>query len=225
MSTSTGAIALAVALLTSTLERTSGARVRDPAALGWARAGAASFGPCAAEELRGVAEKLPLSAEMWEFYTCAGPLQRVQVPPEVTLMPGRELVAYQSGYRWHGADGMRLGEAWPDSWIAIGDSAADPFIADTAMPGTPVGIAVHGTGAWEPFWVAPTLADFVRLLACYTEIRHRYDGSGPVDDDGEEAFEAWLAAWPTAYEGQLVDLLRTHAPAVDADAYLEYLRI
>jgi len=83
-----------------------------------------------------------MPAELWSLYSSAGPLDRIDIPAPlgaITFAAGRDLVPYQSGYRWHGNDGHRL-EEWPDSWIVIADHSADPFVADTASPGTPVGV-------------------------------------------------------------------------------------
>ncbi|MFF1648611.1 hypothetical protein [Streptomyces sp. NPDC058240] len=179
----------------------------------------ARFGRCPAADLQTVARDLPLSAELGSLYGTSGPLDTVNIPAplgEITLTPGRDLVSYQSGYRWHGNDRHRLNE-WPDEWVVIADHSGDPFIADTAVPGTRVGIAVHGTGSWKPFWVAPTPADFVMLLACFTQayVVEHLNGPGGEEDDYE--------SWPPAYHDQLAALLRGRAPEVDATAFLKYL--
>jgi hypothetical protein len=106
--------------------------------------------------------------------------------------------------------------------VVIADHSADPFIADTATAGTRVGIAIHGAGSWKPYWVAPTLADFVTLLTCFTEtyvveayVVERANRSDDDEDDHE--------IWPPAYHERLAALLRDHAPGVDAAAFLDYL--
>jgi hypothetical protein len=127
-----------------------------------------------------------------------------------------DLVAYQSGYRWHGHDGRRLDE-WPAAWVVVADQAGDPFVADTGVAGARVGVALHGTGSWRPYWVAPTLADFLTLLACFVRayVVERLSQPGGEDEDDE--------TWPPAYHERFGLLLRQHAPAVDATAFLEYL--
>ena len=139
---------------------------------------------------------------MWSLYRVAGPLDT----------PGRDLTHYQSCYRRHGHDGHRL-----DEWVVIADHSADPFIADSATAGTRVGIAIHGAGSWKPYWVAPTPADFVTLLTCFTEA---YVVERANRSDDEDDYEIW----PPAYHERLAALLRDHAPGVDAAAFLDYLR-
>ncbi|MDV9194219.1 SMI1/KNR4 family protein [Streptomyces sp. Wh19] len=179
----------------------------------------ARFGRCPAADLQTVARNLPLPAELLSLYGTYGPLGTVDVPAplgSMTLTPARDLVSYQSGYRRHSNQGHRLNE-WPDEWVVIADHSGDPFIADTAVPGTRVGIAVHGTGSWRPFWVAPTPADFVMLLACFTEsyVVEYLNGPGGDEDDEESR--------PPAYHDRLAALLRDRAPAVDAVEFLKYL--
>ncbi|GAA1222936.1 hypothetical protein GCM10009665_11470 [Kitasatospora nipponensis] len=162
----------------------------------------AEFGPCPAADLRTAARDLPLSPELVNLYATFGPLDPVHIPAPlggITLVPARDLVSRQSCYRWHGTGGHRL-EGWPDAWVVITDHSGDPFIADTAAPGTRVGIAVHGTGSWRPFWVAPTPADFLVLLACLTQayaVEH-LGRSGEAEGDDDESWPPGSpSSWPT----------------------------
>ncbi len=95
--------------------------------------------------------------------------------------------------------------------------SGDPFIADTAVPGTRVGIAIHGTGSWKPFWIAPTLADFLILLACLTQAYVVEHLNRPSEDEDDNE------SWPPTYHDRLAALLSDHAPGVDATAFLNYL--
>lgn len=179
----------------------------------------AGFGPCPAADLQTVTRDLPLSGELRNLYGTSGPLDTVNIPAPlggITLAPARDLVSYQSCYRWHGNDGHRLNE-WPDEWVVIANHSGDPFIADTAVPGTRVGIAIHGTGSWKPFWIAPTPADFLMLLACLTQayVVEHLNRPGEDEDDDE--------SWPPTYHDRLAALLSDHAPGVDATAFLNYL--
>ncbi|MEU9619030.1 SMI1/KNR4 family protein [Streptomyces sp. NPDC048155] len=180
-----------------------------------------TFGPCLAADLEAVARDLPVSPELRSLYGTSGPLDTLDIPAPlggIILTPARGLVPYQSGYRWHGNDGHRM-VGWPDEWVVIADHSGDPFVADTAAPGTRVGIAMHGTGSWRPFWVAPTVADFVLLLACFTQayVVEYLNRPDDAEDEGEDE------SWPPAYHARVAALLRDRAPAVDATALLDYL--
>ncbi|MGC0419317.1 hypothetical protein [Embleya sp. AB8] len=185
----------------------------------------ASFGPGPVAELRDVARELAFSAELRDLYATAGPVHRVHIPAPlggITLTPGRELAAYQSGYRTNGNDGRRQA-GWPDSWVVVADHSADPFIADTGTPGTPVGIAMHGSGSWRPYWVARTPTDFLGLLACFTQAYVVEYLNGPDDDAGASADADADEIRPPAYHDRLAALLHASEPGVDVAAFLDYL--
>lgn len=207
MATPQAALDQAIACLVETLEHAGvGAR----------------FGSCSLADLQAVARELPMPAELWSLYSSAGPLDRIDIPAPlgaITFAAGRDLVPYQSGYRWHGNDKHRL-EEWPDSWVVVADHSADPFVADTASPGTPVGVAIHGAGQWRPFWIAPTPTAFITLLACFTQA-YVIEHLNHVDDDDDD--QSGDESWPPAYHGRLASLLAEHAPEVDASAFLDYL--
>jgi hypothetical protein len=182
----------------------------------------AEFGPYPGMDIEVAARDVPVSAEMRAFYGTTGPLCQLDIPAPlgaITFVPGRDLVAHQYGYRWDARDGQRL-DAWPAAWVVLADHAGDPFIADTAIPGTPVGIAIHGVGQWTPYWVAPTLADFIALLACFVQayvVEYHHRGNRDEDHDDPDLM------WPPAYHQRIDALLRERAPAVDAAAFTEYL--
>ncbi|MFC9625469.1 hypothetical protein ACFTXM_37765 [Streptomyces sp. NPDC056930] len=122
----------------------------------------------------------------------------------------------QYGYRWRGDDGHRL-DGWPEEWGVIASRAADPFVADTSVPGTRVGIAIHGAGSWKPFWVAPTPTDFMMLLACFTQAYVVECLNRPDSDEAEDESR------PPACHNRVAVLLRDRAPEVDAAAFLGHL--
>jgi hypothetical protein len=69
-----------------------------------------------------------------------------------------------------------FGESWSSDWLVIGDVGGDPVIADTALPGTPISLAMHGAGIWRPMTVAPTPASFLAAVAAWLRVLLAYDG-------------------------------------------------
>lgn len=53
--------------------------------------------------------------------------------------------------------------AWQDNWLVIADANADPFILDTQTG--KILFAMHGTGSWDPYELAPDLPTLVAALA------------------------------------------------------------
>tara|TARA_Y100000296_G_scaffold79328_1_gene103093 strand:+ start:1664 stop:2152 length:489 start_codon:yes stop_codon:yes gene_type:complete len=75
-----------------------------------------------------------------------------------------QIIDYQMGYRWEGGSGKRLA-GWPDNWVVIGHSNADPLIYDT-LSGS-VNFARHGAGSW----IANRLfSDLQMMLECIQEL-------------------------------------------------------
>ncbi len=88
---------------------------------------------------------------------------------DLRLYSPAELVEWQEGYRWHALTGAALPD-WDPHWIVIGDASGDPVIARTDAPGTPVYMAVHGIGAWEPYPMSPDLATYLMALGLWIEV-------------------------------------------------------
>jgi hypothetical protein len=84
--------------------------------------------------------------------------------------------------------GYRAGNG-QDTSLAIGDSSADPVIANTAEVGTPIAFAIHGIGEWQPRWVAPTLATFLGALCDWVSVLYgQFDGE-MLDEELDFAVE------------------------------------
>jgi hypothetical protein len=175
------------------------------------------FRPGNADDLRRAAGVLSLSPELTEFYAAAGAGLPEHIPAplgEISLFPIAKLVDAQAGYRWNARTRVPL-DGWPSTWVVVAGQEGDPFIADTGAPGTPVGVAVHGSGTWQPRWIAPTFRDFLDLLTAFT-YGHVVDYLAGDDDQ---------AADDMAYLATVEDRLRSIAPDVDAEAFLAYLSI
>jgi hypothetical protein len=89
------------------------------------------------------------SDELVELWALADPRDvRVPFSPEEL-----ELFAVQHVARRH--EGY-AGPGWDPAWVVIsGGVSGDPVIGDTSRPGTPVMVALRGTGSWRPRDVAP----------------------------------------------------------------------
>lgn len=117
-----------------------------------------------------------LSPELVSFYETRAPRNcELEFSPEqLRLYSPDELDERQRGYR--------AGD-WQDPWLAIGDSSADPVIANTAEEGTPIALAIHGIGEWRARWVAPTLATFLGALSDWVVVLYGQFGGEMLDED------------------------------------------
>jgi hypothetical protein len=130
------------------------------------------FGPAPSRVLDRISEGLPLSDDLRSFYEQCGPVATVPIPWTIewlTIISADALLDAQRGYRWVGRDSVP-DAAWRNSWIVIAQHSGDPFIADCTSPGTPVLIAPHGTGSWEPVRVAPSLTSFFAVLTAFFDV-------------------------------------------------------
>ena len=123
----------------------------------------------ASSVLEAVGVQAPSSPELVEFWSQATPL-RVSVPfapnPLDLYHPG-QLAERIAGY---------VDESWSSDWLVVGDVGGDPVIAHTAVPGTPISLAMHGAGSWRPITVAPTPASFLAAVAAWLRVLQTYDG-------------------------------------------------
>ena len=182
------------------------------------RAGIAHcFRPGDHDDVSRAVDLLPLSPELTEFYATAGAGLPEHIPAplgEISVFPIAKLVEAQGGYRWNAQTGEPL-HGWLGAWVVVAAQEGDPFIADTGTPGTPVGVAVHGSGTWQPHWVAPTFRDFLALLTAFT-YGYVVDYLGADDDQATDDM-----AYLTIVKARLHEI----APAAGADAFLTYLSI
>jgi hypothetical protein len=157
----------------------------------------ADFERLSTAEVAALAASLPLSPELVSFYEHHAPKQCVLEfsPEELTLYAPRMLSENQEAYR--------TGD-WPASWLVIGDSSSDPVIADTAREGTPIALAIHGTGEWRPRWVAPSLSAFLNALSDWVAVLYGQFGGEMLDDDRDfEVKHGFLDATRSALAASL----------------------
>lgn len=129
---------------------------------------------------------LPLTDAMIESYRSAAPLA-FEIPwavERLRLFSPKDLTSSQVGYRWVGDVNGVPDDEWNMEWIVIGDCSADPVIANTSKPQTPVLMAMHGAGRWEPVLVATSLAEYLFVLANWIETLTGFGGR-IRNDDGE----------------------------------------
>jgi hypothetical protein len=148
----------------------------------------ASFRPVRNEELASTVNQIPLSTDLLKWYEIGAPMD-VEIPwsaETLKLCSPLSLVELQEGYRWNVGDRGRIADGWSDSWVVIGDCISDPIIAHTDKIETPISMAVHGKGYWDPLSVAPSLAVFLSVLKTWVDVcLVNYSGTYLDDDDCE----------------------------------------
>lgn len=134
---------------------------------------------------------------------------RVSVPfaPErLDLFPPSVIADRNAGY---------LGESWRAEWVVVGEVAGDPVIADTGRLGTPIMLAIHGMGSWNPATVAATPTEFLSAIAAWLRVLLRFDGER-LDEDND--FDV-----KPGFDEALRDELRIILSDVCADALITYI--
>ncbi len=109
------------------------------------------FNSLGREQLKAIQAKMPLSKELIELYQIAA-AQDLYIPWSanyLVLYDPLRLEQCQIGYRWSEPFG-KMEEGWNQAWLVIGDQGGDPIIAHTDQVGTPISMAIHGTGEWNP---------------------------------------------------------------------------
>ena len=133
-----------------------------------------------------IMQYLPLNAEMRKFYQSKFPEELVipTIGNDLVIYSSERLIASQVGYRWENLAHIdKLLDFWDYHWVVIGDIGADPIIAHANMINTPVSIALHGTGTWEPQRITLGLTAFFEGLRVWYEVSQiRYDGKFMSDD-------------------------------------------
>jgi hypothetical protein len=139
------------------------------------------------EELASTAQQISLSTDLLKWYEISAPME-VEIPwtaETLKLYSPLSLVDHQEGYRWEVGNRDRIADGWSDGWVVIGDCISDPIIAHTDKAETPISMAVHGRGHWEPLSVAPSLAVFLSVLKTWVDVcLEKYSGAF-LDDDSE----------------------------------------
>ncbi len=79
----------------------------------------------------------------------------------VDVYSAADLIEGQQGYSWYKDE--KLSE-WPESYLVIADSHADPFCIDLSQDNSPVYFANHGYGSWEFDEFASDFFRFVKNL-------------------------------------------------------------
>jgi hypothetical protein len=164
----------------------------------------AEFRVCSISQLEPISRTLALSPAMLAWYTTLAPYQ-LSIPlignPLVLYSP-LDLIARQEGYRWRGGDTQRKVQAgWEPAWVVMGDIGADPVIAHTNFPETPVSGALHGTGSWDLKLIAPTLASFLESMTVLIHLLDTFGGENGLTNEESEPREEVLTylrdnLWP-----------------------------
>lgn len=112
-----------------------------------------------------------LTKELYTWYRHAAP-RKVRIPwtvSELVFSDPLQILDEQVGYRWqHKINGLEIDD-WSSHWLVIANIGGDPIIAHTAEELTPIYMAYHGLGAWNPQKIAPSLGHFLQFVTewCY----------------------------------------------------------
>jgi hypothetical protein len=149
---------------------------------------------------------VPLSPELLRAYRYGAPSGQFPSFVQLSLLyEVDELRARQVGHAVS-ASGEAFPE-WDTSWVVIGAEDGDPFIAHVDRPGTPVSVAKHGTGIWNPVPIADSLGTFYALIAAWSSLLiEDFDGS-MLDEDRD--FELKDGFWQ-ALDLKLSPILAQH---------------
>ena len=130
-----------------------------------------SFAPAPRVALEPVLQRLPLTPELLHWYESGAPETfRFDWGSEFQLYDPRTLRDALLGYRWDERESELDGGEWRPHWVMIGDWGSDPVIAHVDEPGTPVSMAIHGIGVWQPKRIAPDLGSFLNGMAVWLEV-------------------------------------------------------
>lgn len=125
---------------------------------------------------------LPVSHDLVEWFAAGGPSGELPwVTGGVEVLGSSALADGQIGYRVHGLTGQIIKD-WPGNWLVLAHLDGDPFVVDTALFGSPVRLARHGAGRWDPKPFAGSLAAFGSFLGIWAALMSEFDGS-VFDDD------------------------------------------
>ncbi|QDV16220.1 hypothetical protein Pan153_08410 [Gimesia panareensis] len=157
--------------------------------------------PADEAEIKRIQDTLPLTDVMCDWYSQAAPCE-FEMPWAVEMLilfAPADLLEGQAGYRWLGQTGGDVIEDWNPDWVVMGECSGDPIIADTRISETPILMAMHGMGVWEPLLIAPGLSDFLLLLSAWLQSFEEFEGS--IQDDNYEIRADFLQAFQARLKG------------------------
>lgn len=114
---------------------------------------------------------IAFTPELIAWYTTAAPIDPLieTFGDELWLYNPLNIRINQAGYRWipdeSGETMIENIDLWDRNWLVIGEIGGDPIIAHIDQAGTPISIAKHGMGDWQPQIVAKDLGAFLDLLS------------------------------------------------------------
>jgi hypothetical protein len=161
------------------------------------------------EQLELLKYSLLLSAEIEKWYASEAIPVNVIIrwtANELVLYSPLNLLENQAGYRWNTNTPNELLDDWNINWLVIGDIGGDPIIAHIDKVGTPISMALHGMGYWNPLEVAPDLATFLDILNIWVNFSEGQNGgvNNLFDDNGLLRFDV-ATALHNAFLGTLED--------------------
>lgn len=132
-------------------------------------------------DLEPIAKHLPLSEDIYEWYSLSAPL-KVSIDwtaNDLDLFEPNNLLEYQIGYRWQSQirfdhNKLEKMDDWHDEWLVIAWIGGDPIIAKVNEKPNPILMAYHGMGYWKPDVVSPNLESFLKFLTQWCKLVEEY---------------------------------------------------
>ena len=156
------------------------------------------FEPVADRDLDRIAQLVPLSTDLRRAYRYGAPAGEFPaLSQDSELSRADALTDGLLGYRVHAISGQRLPD-WDEAWLVVGGDSGDPLIAHTDRPDTPVSIAVHGAGKWQPLTIADSLGAFYALVATWSSLLLEDFNGERLDPDRD--FEVKVGFWDRFHE-------------------------
>lgn len=159
----------------------------------------ANFGKNDADLIKGLKQRLKLTARYTSFLNEADPIDVETVTPSerVRFVPAAELEQEQLGFGRSDEQTPAM-EGWREGWVVIAHSAmlGDPYFLDTTRPDPegdcPVMTAMSGTERVKPILCASNFATFLGILAAAMEVAEDFKQDSH-DPDDEHIFREALA--------------------------------
>lgn len=113
-----------------------------------------------------------MSADVMEWLKSVGD-DDIEIPwiaEQLTIFGAQNFFVGQIGYRISPENQRSLLADWPHQLICFGQVIGDPLMVSCDMADSSVYAAQHGTGRWEPFKIAPSLASFCEALKIWCDL-------------------------------------------------------
>lgn len=116
-------------------------------------------------------------SKLFTWYSIACPKNDVFIPwtgNSIRLYDPQDITKNQVGYYEP--------QTWNGDWLVIGDIGGDPIIIIKSEKKTPVLMARHGTGEWNPLIIFEGIDEFIQILIIWQNIIIKRGGRNNIFD-------------------------------------------